>query len=77
MLRVERLFGYQREELLDHPIETLVPERFRGHHSGKSESSFFNQPRVREMGVGLELFGRRKDASEFPVEISQSQPARD
>jgi PAS domain S-box-containing protein len=69
--QTERLFGYQREELLAQPIEMLVPERFRGQHLGHRKS-FFSQPRVREMEAGLELFGQRKDGSEFPVEISLS-----
>ncbi|HSW11435.1 MAG TPA: PAS domain S-box protein [Solimonas sp.] len=69
--QTERMFGYQREELLGAPIETLVPERLRRGHSVHRDG-YFSEPKVREMGAGIELLGRRRDASEFPVEISLS-----
>src|ERR687885_429907 len=69
--QTEVVFGYPREELLGQPVEVLMPERFRARHLGH-RVTYSNDPHTRPMGVGLELFGRRKDGSEFPVEISLS-----
>jgi two-component system, LuxR family, sensor kinase FixL len=67
----ERLFGYRREEMLGEPIELLVPTRFRPQHPAQRQG-YMQGPRTRPMGAGLELYGLRKDGSEFPVEISLS-----
>lgn len=69
--RTESLFGYVREELIGKTVELLIPGRFRGAHLGY-RLNYFSEPSARPMGVGLELYGLRKDGSEFPVEISLS-----
>jgi PAS domain S-box-containing protein len=69
--QVEKLFGYKWDELLGKEVEILIPARFRAGHSGH-RTNFFAQPKVREMGAGLDLYGLHKDGREFPVEISLS-----
>jgi PAS domain S-box-containing protein len=64
----ERLFGYDREELLGQPVECLVPQRFRSDHP-RLRSGYFSNPSMRTMGEGRDLFGLRKDGVEIPVEI--------
>jgi PAS domain S-box-containing protein len=69
--QIEHLFGYASAELMDKRVEILVPERFRDVHP-QHRSHFNEQPRMRPMGAGLELYGRRKDGTEFPVDIMLS-----
>jgi PAS domain S-box-containing protein len=68
---VQRLFGYTSDELVDQPIENLLPERFRHGHV-LQRTDYFAHTHARAMGSGKELFGRRRDGSEFPVEVSLS-----
>ena len=65
----ERLFGYQRGELTAQPVERLLPERFRASHA-RRRAGYVADPHRRPMGTGLELWGRRRNGSEFPVDIS-------
>lgn len=69
--QAERLFGYAREELYGRPVELLLPERFRQPHM-RHRTAYNADPHPRPMGASLELFGRRKNGEEFPVEISLS-----
>ncbi|MFG2959031.1 PAS domain S-box protein [Streptomyces sp. NPDC048291] len=69
--QTEALFGYRREELLGHPVELLIPTRFRTQHT-RHRGGYSANRQVRPMGAGLELHGLRKDGTEFPVEISLS-----
>jgi PAS domain S-box-containing protein len=69
--RAEELFGYRRAELLDREVETLLPETRREAHRGH-RANYLANPHNRPMGVGLDLVARRRDGSEFPVEISLS-----
>ena len=69
--QTQKLFGYGREELLGKPVEMLVPQRFRGAHPAH-RTGFFAKPTARPMGAGLDLYGQRKDGSEFQIEISLS-----
>ena len=66
--RAEELFGYSAQELIGQPIEILVPARFRGGHPRHREN-YSAHPRTRQMGAALNLFGLRKDGTEFPVDI--------
>jgi PAS domain S-box-containing protein len=69
--QTEGLFGYSRDQLIGQKIEILVPQRFRpGHHQHRA--NYTDQPKIRRMGAGLDLYGTRRDGSEFPVEISLS-----
>jgi len=69
--QTERLFGYAREEMIGQPIEMLMPQTLRQAHQ-QHRTGYFDEPRVRSMGAGLDLKGLRKDGSQFPIEISLS-----
>jgi len=69
--QAEALFGYTPAELVGQAIELLMPERFRGEHPAHRDR-YFREHRVRPMGAKLELYGRRKDGAQFPIEVSLS-----
>ncbi|HEY1077062.1 MAG TPA: PAS domain S-box protein, partial [Fontimonas sp.] len=69
--QTEKLFGYTRDDLVGRPVEFLIPERFHYEHVAHRDG-YIGAPRARAMGEGRALFGRRKDGSEFPLEISLS-----
>ena len=69
--QVASIFGYDREDVVGHPVEMLMPQRFHARHL-EHRQRYGESVRLRPMGVGLELFGRRRDGTEFPVEISLS-----
>jgi PAS domain S-box-containing protein len=72
----EMIFGFRREEIVGKQLEVLMPDKFRNQHEGHRRH-YFDAPRTRPMGLGMELVGRRKDGSEFPVEISLSHVGTD
>ena len=74
--QLSSIFGYDHDEIIGLPVELLMPERFRARHIAHRQQ-YTESVRIRPMGVGLELFGRRKDGTEFPVEISLSPIERD
>jgi PAS domain S-box-containing protein len=74
-VQTEALFGYAREELVGQSLDILIPERFRKGHTGHM-SRYFASPSARPMGSSLQLYGRRKDGTELPIEVSLS-PQRD
>jgi len=69
--QTETLFGYTREELLEHTVEKLMPERYRHNHVAHRDG-YFETPRIRPMGTGFDLYGLKKNGLEFPIEISLS-----
>ncbi len=74
--RATELFGYFEREMIGQAVEMLIPARLHGSHR-RSRASYAADPHPRAMGSGLDLFGRRKDGGEFPVEISLSPVASD
>jgi len=74
--KIEEMFGYSREDVLGRPLEMLLPERFRAPHADH-RAAYFRDPHVRPMGQELNLLARRRDGTEFPVEISLSYVSTD
>src|SRR5438309_7166172 len=69
--QTERLFGYPREELIGRSVEVLLPDQLQAIHVAH-RNGYLADPKTRSMGAGLELAGRRKDGTEFPIDISLS-----
>jgi len=67
----QRMFGYKEEELIQHPIEELIPQRYQAHHK-ELRQEFYHDPQNREMGHGRDLYGKKKDGTDMPVEVSLS-----
>jgi len=72
----QRMFGYKEEELIQRPIEILIPQRNQSHHKELRED-FYHHPQNREMGQGRDLYGKKKDGSDMPVEVSLSHYEKD
>jgi PAS domain S-box-containing protein len=69
--QTEKLFGYERADLVGQPLRVLIPDRFASAHD-RHEGAFFARPTVRQMGSDLELFGRHKEGADIPIEVSLS-----
>ena len=74
--QAQELFGYERDELIGQKVEVLVPESYRSHHD-QHRTNFAEKPKTRRMGADLDLYGRRRNGSQFPVEISLSPVSTD
>jgi len=72
----QKMFGYKEEELIQHPIEVLIPQRYQSHHEALRED-FYQHPENRAMGHGRDLYGKRKDGTDMPVEVSLSHYQRE
>ena len=72
----QRMFGYKEEELIQHPIEELIPQRYQANHK-ELRQEFYHEPQNREMGHGRDLYGKKKDGTDMPVEVSLSHYNKD